>query len=313
MLLAHAVEQYIAFKRAENLTPKTCSIYRHNLNSFIQFTGKEILPSITTDDLDQYMISLTDTLEPATRQNIAGTLRGFFKYWTARKESNVPWELIAGPKKLKEKLPNVITDDMFDLIDDYLDEEEYSQLRKKLVFNLLWNTGMRIGELLSINIADINIQKRYLTIQSLKSKRLRVVVWNEYCHQLLVKYLGVRLTLSKQPELFESEHGMRMGKGTRLTARTVQRWCKELERELGFKMNPHAFRHGKAHHILHQGGNQENIKTALGHVSIHASDSYTRLNGQEQLKLQTPFLPKRPHRPSRGVYPHTLVTEQSLH
>lgn len=313
MLLENAVEQYIAYKRAENLTPKTCYIYTHNLNQFIQFTGKGTLKAITIDDLDLYMISLTESCEPKTRQNIASTLRGFFKYWSARKACDVPWELIVGPRKLEEKQPNVVTDDMFDLIDEYLDDDQYQQLRKKLVFNLLWNTGMRIGELLSIDIDDIDLQNRYLTIRSLKSKRLRVVVWNEYCHNLLVKYLGVRLSLNNRPELFESKHGIRLGKGTRLTARTVQRWCKDLERELGVSINPHAFRHGRAHNILNHGGSKENIQVALGHVSIHASSSYTRLNGREQLKLQEPFLPKSPKRLSGGLNHHVTLREKSLH
>lgn len=292
MLFETAIARYIEVKRAENLSGKSCESYERDLRQMHVALGVKNFSEVSNDDVERYLIGLAETHSPKTRQNKANSLRGFFKYWYAKRESRVAYELITGPKKIPEPQPNVISQEQFELIDDYLDEDEYYQLTQKVIFNLLWNTGMRIGELLAINIADINLQTKHLTIRSLKSKKLRVVVWNDTCHELLIKYLGIRLCLNQAPELFQTPKGVRNGKRTRLTSRTVQRWCNLLSEDLGFPINPHAFRHGRGHYILHQGGTRENIQIALGHVSVESTKHYTRLNTTEQLRLQQPFLPK---------------------
>ncbi len=292
MLFETALARYITIKRAENLAEKTCYTYERDVRQFFQHLKKEDLKDATNDDIDDYLIAIAETHSPKTRQNKAHSLRGFFKYWYAKRETEVAYELINGPRKIAEKQPNVITPEMFDLIDDYLSEDNYYQLTQKVIFNLLWNTGMRIGESLATNITDINLKERHMLIRSLKSKRLRIVVWNEACHKLLIKYLGIRVCLNQAPELFQTPQGIKNGKRTRLTSRTVQRWCKEIGNELGVKMNPHSFRHGRGHYILAHGGTRENIQIALGHVSMESTHHYTRLNPQEQLRLQQAFLPE---------------------
>lgn len=315
MLFETALARYITVKRAENLAEKTCYTYERDVRQFFLYLQRDEISSVTNDDIEEYFIAISATHSPKSRQNKANSLRGFFKYWFAKREVDVAYELITGPRKIPEPQPNVITHEQFDLIDEFLDEDEYYQLTQKLIFNLLWNTGMRIGELLSINVADINLQERHLTIRSLKSKRLRVVVWNEACHQLLVKYLGVRICLNQAPELFHTPLGTRNHRRTRLTSRSVQRWCKLLASELGFPINPHAFRHGRGHYILQSGGGRENIQVALGHVSMESTHHYTRLNAQEQIRLQRPFLPVKrklgKHRRISTTF--SRMKEESLH
>lgn len=247
MLFETALARYITVKCAENLSEKTCYTYERDVRQLFNFLKRDEINEVTNDDIEEYFIAISTTHSPKSRQNKANSLRGFFKYWFAKREVNIAYELITGPRKIPEPQPNVITREQFDLIDEYLDEDEYYQLSQKLIINLLWNTGMRIGELLAINVADINLQERHLTIRSLKSKRLRVVVWNEDCHQLLVKYLGVRICLNQAPELFQTPLGVRNHRRTRLTSRSVQRWCNIFSSELGFQVLPHAFRHGRAH------------------------------------------------------------------
>ncbi len=291
MLFETALARYIIVKRAENLAEKTCYTYERDVRQLFEYLKREEVASVSNENIENYFIAISATHSPKSRQNKANSLRGFFKYWYAKREVEVAYELITGPRKIPEPQPNVISHEQFDLIDDYLDEDEYYQLTQKLIFNLLWNTGMRIGELLSIDVTDINLQERHLMIRSLKSRRLRIVVWNDACHKLLIKYLGVRICLNQAPELFQTPIGVRNHRRTRLTSRTVQRWCKFLASELGFPINPHAFRHGRGHYILQNGGSRENIQIALGHVSMESTHHYTRLNTQEQIRLQRPFLP----------------------
>ena len=292
MSIKEAIERYL-FSRSKKLSDRTIRTYKRNLQKFAGWVG-ELTPisHITDDHIDHFQVSLKNFLTEKTQANYAHTLRAFFKHWVGRREVDVAWELIEGPR-IPEKIPNHITKEQFDLIDDCLDEDEYYQLTKKLIFQLLWNTGVRIGELLALNISDMDTRKNYVFIRTEKSQKMRMVMWNDYCHQLLIKYLGVRVCLNKAPELFQTPANPRfISRRTRLSARSVNRWCHQLGDFLGFKINAHAFRHGKFHEALNQGASRHQIQHMAGHSSITSSEVYTRLNHKEQHRLLTQFLPE---------------------
>jgi len=299
MKITNAIEQYLN-SRSSRLADNTISVYGSTLRKFKNWTGDLDLSNVNDDHVDGYLGQLKKTHSEKTRENHANALKTFFKYWSSKRESSVTWELITGPR-VPERFPAFITPEQFDLIDDCLDEDEYNQLTKKVMFHLLWNTGMRISELLSLNISDIDVQKNYCRITTLKSKKLRLVMWNDECHRLLVRYLGIRVCLNRGAELFQTppnpKHASRR---TRLTPRSVQRWCKELEENLGFRIHPHAFRHGKCHEVLNSGGNRHQIQTIAGHSSINSSEVYTRLNLTEQAQLLQRFLPGK-RQPDRNI------------
>ena len=289
MQIKTAIERYL-HHRSKRLAKRSIKTYERNLCDFARYVGEDTqLNAITDEMIDAYQVQLQTRVSEATQVNYANTLRGFFKYWTAKGETTVAWELIEGPR-IPEKLPNHITESQFEWLDEYLDEDSFDQLTRKVVFHMLWNTGMRIGELLALDISDIRADQNYTYIQTEKSRRNRLVKWSEECHRLLLKYLGIRLALNQRPELFQAPRGNRR---CRLTSRSVQRWCKEIEKALGFPVNPHAFRHGKMHYILNQGGRRHDIKVVAGHSSITSSEVYTRLNVKEQSELLDRFIPRQ--------------------
>ena len=148
---------------------------------------------------------------------------------------------------------------------------------------------MRIGELLALNISMLDTARPCATISTEKTKRLRVIAWSNQTHWLLIKYLGVRLTLNGANELFQTP--IRKGhKVCRLTTRSVQRWCVALEKELGFAINPHAFRHGKMHAVINAGGSRHHVQAIAGHSSIQSSEVYVRLNEREQMAIHNKYL-----------------------
>lgn len=290
MKIDKAIKVYIR-SRSSQLADNTIRVYKGNLEEFNSWLGDTVLLSQITDEhVDEFLLFLKGKYSESTRQNYANTLRAFFKFWYGKRETSIAWELISGPR-VPEKFPDFISPEQFALIDDCCDEDDYNQLTKKVIFHLLWNTGMRVSELLSLNLNDIDTRNNHVFIVTKKSKKLRMVMWNNYCHNLLLKYLGVRLSLNKSPELFHTPMGTRNRKRTRLTSRSIQRWCKELEQFLGFRIHPHAFRHGKCHEIINGGGNRHQVQAIAGHSSITSSEVYVRLNVKEQKELLTRFLP----------------------
>lgn len=288
MTIKQAKHQYLV-SSSSRLASNTIKIYEMNLRKFEEYIGgNKYLSELTNFDIENFQLMLKNDYAEKSQVNFANTLRSFAKYWFGLRETKVSWELIRGPR-IPEKLANFITLEQFQKIDLSFKEDEYYQLTKKVIFQLLWNTGLRINELLSLNISDIDSSKNYMYITTEKSKKLRVVMWNEECHQLLLKYISIRICLNKAPELFQSPTGK--NKRTRLTARSVQRWSRELGEKLGFAINPHAFRHGKMHFIINNGGGRHHVQAVAGHSSISSSEAYLRLNVQEQTKIQEQFLP----------------------
>lgn len=291
MTFEKSIEKYIT-NRSSRLAPQSLRTYRYNLEKFSRWLGEIDLKDVTDDHVDGFLAYLVGKLTEKTRENYAITLRAFFKHWNIKHQSKVAWELILSPR-VPEKFPDFISREQFELIDDCFDEDEYYQLTKKVIVHMLWNTGMRISELLNLNLNDIHVQKNYAYVTTLKSGKLRMVMWNDECHRLLIKYLGIRISLNKREELFQTpENPKHRRRRARLTPRTVQRWCQELQEFLGFRIHPHAFRHGKLHEILNSGGTRHHVQTVAGHSSITSSEIYTRLNLTEQSKLLTRFLPK---------------------
>ena len=270
------------------------STYKSVLMLFCKWMGNPELSEVTDERVDEYLAYLMTIYKERTRCLAANSIRAFFKHWSAKDKSDVSWELIQGPR-ITETFPDFVTQEMFDMIDEVYDEDNFEQLTRKVIFHLLWNTGMRISELMSLNISDIRADRNHTHITTLKTKKLRMVMWNDECHRLLMKYLGVRLCLDKGEELFQTPANRRnRGCRTRMTPRSVQRWCRELKELLGFeiRLRPHAFRHGKCHAIINGGGNIHQIQTIAGHSSVTSSEIYVRLNLKEQGELLHRHLPK---------------------
>lgn len=290
MTLHQAIEAYINSHKGE-LAHNTILAYSRNLRKFCQWIGEDTpLIDIDAHQVKLYQSSLLEHYAVKSRQNISNTLKTFFRYWKAFDKTNVSPDLIKSPRT-EEKLPDYITQEQFEEIDESFSDEDYHQLTRKLAFHLLWNCGMRVGELVNINLEDINMEERFCYIRTEKSKRMRVVSWNEECHELLIKYLGVRLCMSNHPALFQTPQNTINPNKKRLSTRSVQRWCKELEQQLGFRVHPHAFRHGVCRRVIQQGGTRANVQNIAGHVSITSSEVYVRLNAKEQVKMQAQFLP----------------------
>lgn len=224
----------------------------------------------------------------ATISNYLSTIKTFLKFGTDIGYLRFPYGLIKLPK-VDEHAPAFVSREEYEMIDELLDKDNFESLTKRLAFRLLWETGCRVGELVDINLEDIK-NFEYCIITRQKSRKKNVLMWSKRTQKLLKKYVAIRLSLydnSKNDALFPS----RVDASKRITSRTIQRWVRELVAilDLDDNITCHSFRHGKAHKILSQSGRQEDVKAILGHNSIISSDRYTRLNVDEQRRLQTQY------------------------
>lgn len=165
--------------------------------------------------------------------------------------------------------------------------DDFFELQTLLILKFL-GMGMRIGEITSLNIedfCDIGMDKMYTIIKTEKSRRERIISWNEDTHRLILKYLPVRRAINTGYWMFcAMERGKRPS--GRLTTRSVERrfeYVKEIA-NITSPITPHSVRHMAAHMALNGGADIKVIQLKLGHSNIQSTDNYLRLDPQESVK-----------------------------
>ena len=206
-------------------------------------------------------------------------LKNFFWFWHGRgKTAFNPKEII--PIRFISADKEIVTSDDLTDMSDLLEVNNLPDLQKKLIIHLLWDTGMRLSELLDIKISDINEQGidglRTAKVRTRKSMRYNLVIWGADTNDLMNRYLGMRLCMdTEMPNLLVNPKTKKT-----FTPRSIQRWITELAdlAMLDKNITPHSFRHGKANYILDQGGSVRDVSALLRHVKPESSFQYMQLS-----------------------------------
>lgn len=290
MTIQKAKQIYLDWK--ESHTNVAYSRYNVRLEAFIKsLTPTSCLQDITGDDVIRFHKSMEFTYSKTTIAYSARILKNFFWFWHGRGMTNLnPKEII--PIRFITADKEIVTKEDFEDLNDVLDVKYLDDLQKKLVLNLLWDTGMRVSELLELKLADISSQGvqglRTAKIRSRKTMRYNLVVWGSDTNDVLNRYLGIRLCM---------EHGseyllLNKKTGKRFTPRTIQRWIKDVLDLAGIdkEITPHSFRHGKANEILEQGGNVRDVSAILRHINPQSSFHYLQLSQKRYLDTAGKYL-----------------------
>ena len=280
MNIQKSITTYLKWKNRH--TEYACVPYKRQLKLFadyIENNGTTELKAITGDDIiayHEYMERID--YSPATIAYSARILKNYFEFWKGRKQTSL------NPKEIKSiKFVNpekdIVTEEDFEQLSMVLDERYSDDLVKKLVLYLLWDTGMRISELLDIKLTDINKQGtnglRTAKVRTRKSMRYNLVVWGVDTNKLLNTYLGMRLCMDcESQKLFINPKTKKP-----YTSRSIQRWMKRITGMtlLDKNITPHSFRHGKANAILDKGGTVRDVSALLRHVAPESSFHYLQL------------------------------------
>ena len=203
------------------------------------------------------------------------SLRGFYKYLVNKNivKNNI-FLLISGPKKDK-KLPRYFEYNELEELFKVPDINTAKGQRDLLILEMLYATGVRVGELVKIKIEDINKSCRKITILG-KGNKERNVIYGDYCEEILNKYLeDGRILLNKK----NSNYLFINHSGNVLTDRGIRYILSELIKKTSLSKNisPHMIRHSFATHLLNEGCDLLSVQKLLGHESISATQVYTHV------------------------------------
>ena len=191
------------------------------------------------------------------------------------------------PKKLAEVLQ---PDEMCSLLEGGFEEDDEGR-RDRAMFELLYATGMRVGELTSLSRHDIDFDSRSISVIG-KGRKERIVLFGEKAYDALQAYFKVRgnFIAGTDPQfLFLNSKGRRLS-----DTRVRQILNKYVKRLLVQKrISPHTFRHSFATHLLNSGADLRFIQELLGHSSLSTTQKYTHLNVEQLLRTYQKAHPRK--------------------
>ncbi len=230
----------------------------------------------------RFVVSLHGKNNAATVARKLSALRSFFRFLQQRKGVTVdPLAGISGPK-IGQLIPVFLTVDEAFRIIEAPNETDSFMARDRAILELLYSTGMRVSELVSRNLGDLDFEAEMLKVRGKGNKeRLAPVgrqaleavrVWLVHRRQLLEDRAGRGLVVDKEP-LFLN------GRGGRLTTRSVERNVRFYGERAGIPqtVTPHALRHSFATHLLEMGADLRSVQELLGHASLSTTQRYTHL------------------------------------
>ena len=290
------VDRYLDFLMVEKgLAAQTIEAYSRDLIRYISFldeSGRAALSEADTPLILKYLISMReDGLNARSRARHLVSIRGFYRF-LAQEEilSSDPTRLIDLPKS-GLKLPDVLTIDEVKRLLDAPDPQKPSGSRDAAMLELLYAAGLRVSELITLKLQDVNLTAGYVRVFG-KGAKERVVPIGQYAQEKIRRYTnGARQALLKD-RLSATLFVARAGKP--LSRQGFWKLIKRYGLRAGLRkmITPHTLRHSFASHLLEGGADLRAVQTMLGHADIATTQIYTHVAGDYLKHLHQKFHPR---------------------
>ncbi|MDV6376726.1 tyrosine recombinase XerC [Sporosarcina sp. GW1-11] len=287
------VDEYVSYIRLEkNYSSYTVKEYEKDLQEFLFFLQEERINDLQNVEYAVARLYVTRLYDRKfARTSISrkiSAIRSFFKFINARYGiEDQAFRLLYHPKK-EQRLPAFFYEQELEKLFDVTMGEDNRSVRDRALLELLYATGIRVGELVAIEVQDVD---HYLGIVKVmgKGKKERFVPFGSFAEEALHEYMA-----TSRPRLMkQKKHSMLFVnlRGDPLTDRGVRYILNELmERAaLHTKITPHMIRHTFATHLLGAGADLRSVQELLGHSHLSSTQVYTHVTNEHlrQTYLQT--------------------------
>ena len=284
------LEEYVAYLRSvRGLSEHTIHAYRRDLSAFLDFLSER---KVEVKDVDLatarvYVARLSKSgLKASSINRALSSIRGFYRFNESQGYFRADPFLAIRSMKTDKTLPDIFFQrEIEELLGSIAPgDSDFSAVRDRTIFEILYSTGCRVSEVIGMNTADIDTKRRVAMVHG-KGKKDRLVFIGKSAAESMREYLphrSSRLSASKPADsvaLFVNE------RGGRLTRQGVTHIISKRLSEAGVQkhVTPHTFRHSFATHLLDEGAGIRSVQELLGHASLSTTQIYTHL-GIERLK-----------------------------
>lgn len=265
----------------KGMSDNTAQAYSDDVDKLVRYFADAGvgIEHATTDDLERFVCTLQDVgIQPRSQARIISGVKGFYKF--LRMEGymdNDPTELLLTPK-IGRHLPEVLTVEEIDRMIDCIDMSKAEGQRNRAIIETLYGCGLRVSELVTLQLSQLFIEEGYVVIQG-KGNKQRLVPISPVAIEQITLYL--EQTRSHQVAKRGSEDILFLNRrGAMLTRQMIFHIIKQLCELAGIRkvISPHTLRHSFATHLLEGGANLRAIQQMLGHESITTTEIYVHID-----------------------------------
>jgi integrase/recombinase XerC len=293
MTLEKAFDSFLRYIRYEkNASPHTVKSYGRDLDEFRAYLSPreekiplEQIDHITIRDFLTHLTAKGNRKTSVARK--LATLRSFFRY--VHREGGVasnPARLVRTPK-LPKPAPRFLSIKEVETLLGLPDVATERGCRDRAILELLYASGLRVSELVGLNLADVSLAEQLVKVRG-KGRKERLVPFGEQARQTLTAYLQSRRQLVARRRTSAQPDAVFLNlRGGRLTARSVERNLEQYVRRasLLLKVHPHVLRHSFATHLLGNGADLRSIQELLGHANLSTTQRYTHVSVEELMRI----------------------------
>ena len=271
----------------KNASPHTISSYRRDLKQFAVFIQAK---NLKIEKVDNVVIRgfLAARYEKNDKKSTIArklaAIRSFFRFCIQKRWlTDNPAKVVSTPKQDKP-VPSFLTEEEMAGFLDLPGSKKPLDLRDKAMLELLYASGLRVSELVGLNLEDLNFTERFIRVRG-KGKKERIVPFGRSAENSLRHYLHSRILINKGK--IDSQGLFLNYRGERLSSRSVERVVNTNIRRsaLKRKISPHSLRHSFASHLLSRGADLRVIQELLGHESLSTTQKYTHLDLSHLLEV----------------------------
>ncbi|MEQ1949322.1 MAG: tyrosine recombinase XerC [Bryobacteraceae bacterium] len=302
--LAQAISRYIAELALKNASPHTIRNYASDLAQFLEYftppgTTASDVPApnaITVPLLREWMADLFErNLDPISIRRKLAAVRSLFQFLLREGTVSTNVARILRTPKAPKRVPSVPTAEQTNTLVDAVAENKFEKPhpeRDVLLFELLYGCGLRVSELVGLNLDDFDYREQWIRVRG-KGRKERQVPYGSKAAAALEKYLAAR-----GAQIHAANHAERAlllsNRGARLSDRSARAIVKFYSRMISgdSSLHPHSLRHAFATHLLSDGADLRAIQELLGHARLATTQKYTQVSLTDLMAVYDKAHPK---------------------
>lgn len=276
----NSIESFIDYLSIERgLSPNTLQAYRRDLCQFRDWLKKEFL-QVDSALIGNYLATLRKKGNKSrTLNRKLSVVRMFYKFlYTEGKIDHNPVEGVSSPR-LGRKIPSFLSEKEVEALLEAPSVDEQYGSRDRAILEVVYGAGLRISELVNLNLTDLNLKGGWVKVLGKGSKERIVPLGREACRWVRIYLRKRRIETTDKLSLFCNRYGKR------LSRQACWKITKKYSQKSGItkKISPHTLRHSFATHLLSRDADLRFVQELLGHTNISTTQIYTHIT-QERLK-----------------------------
>ena len=291
MKISDVASEYLTYLVVEKGdVQNTINTYKEDLTQFIDLIKDKDVEDLSIDDIYDFMKHLSNTnKKTSTIIRRTTTIRGFYLFLNRENYIDVPLNGLRLPKS-ESHLPSVLSLEEVDALFDAIGNKKDGEIRDRAMFECMYASGLRVSELLTLELGNINFKSGYIRIRG-KGNKERIIPIGEYALYYLQDYIDrVRkynpnkkskyVFLNRSGEIISRQYFFKM----------VKKYATRAN--IDAQISPHTLRHSFATHLIENGANLKEVQEMLGHSKIETTQIYTHLSTKRILSAYDAFMKK---------------------